>query len=495
LLWLLACELTSNSPHTPSVHILDDDSLLNVFYLYRLSLLDKDNDDDDFKMERQYWVSERWWHPLTHVCQRWRNLIIGSASYLRLSLLCTKGTPVVDMLAHSPPLPLVIEFTEIFLDISVEDEEGVIFALTQRNRVRSVRLYMPIAYLAKFIVAIEKEYPILECLIIWSWNEDDTTFLMFPETFHAPHLHHLALRGLTLPIGSQLLTAATRLVTLRLIMSSPSTYFHPNTLLQWLSFMPQLETLNISPLFRPNGDGERQLTQPPVMTPVTLPNLRHVLYHGHISTYLDTLVHYITPFPEKLELYFFVDFSNQNTFSVPHLVRFMKTAWNLKFESAKFEFSNWKASVVVYPRGEAEMCALTVTAESYEFDWLVSYVAQVSNSFGQIFSAVERLTLEYVDVSRDWSSNELDLEENGFNRIEWHQLLCSFSNVKTLRIDNEFVKMVSRCLESDGGGVSSGLLPELQELTFFQGDESGDEFTSFVDTRQNAGRSITLSHY
>ena len=71
----------------------------------------------------------------------------------------------------------------------------------------------------------------------------------------------------------------------------------------------------------------------------------------------------------------------------------------------------------------------------------------------------------------------------------------SFSNVKTLRIDNEFVKIVSRCLESDGGGFSSGLLPGLQELTCSQSNESGDEFTSFINARQNAGRPITLSYY
>jgi hypothetical protein len=394
------------------------------------------------------------------------------------------------MLAHSPPLPLVVEYTEDFPNISAENEEGAIFALKQRNRVRSVCLHVHFTSLPKFIVAIEKEYPILEYLTIWSWNESNMMFLMFPETFHAPHLHHLALSGLTLPTGSRLLTAAVRLVTLRLIMSSQSMYFHPNTLLQWLSFMPQLETLNISLFIRPNSDGERQLTDPPVMTPVTLPNLRHFLYQGHISTYLDILVHHITPFPKRLELHFSVDFSNESTLSVPRVVLSMKTKWNW-FESAKFKFSNWQASVVVYPRGEAEMYALTVTVESYVIDWLVSYVAQVYNSFGQIFSAVERLTLEY--ESEPYSSNGLDLEENGFNRIEWHQLLGSFSNVKTLCIDNEFVKIVPRCLESDGGGLSSGLFPELQELTCSQNKKSDDAFTSFVNSRQNAGRPITLT--
>jgi hypothetical protein len=52
----------------------------------------------------------RWWYTLAHVCQRWRNIILGSTTYLGLSLLCTYGTPVADMLAHSPPLPLVVGY-------------------------------------------------------------------------------------------------------------------------------------------------------------------------------------------------------------------------------------------------------------------------------------------------------------------------------------------------------------------------------------------------
>jgi hypothetical protein len=42
--------------------------------------------------------------------------------------------------------------------------------------------------------------------------------------------------GFALPIGSRLLTTAVGLVTLHLVMVHPSTYFHPNTLLQWISF-------------------------------------------------------------------------------------------------------------------------------------------------------------------------------------------------------------------------------------------------------------------
>jgi hypothetical protein len=84
-------------------------------------------------------------------------------------------------------------------------------------------------------------------------------------------------------------------------------------------------------------------------------------------------------------------------------------------------------------------------------------------------------------------------EYNGFSHFEWHQLLSSFSNVKTLRIDNRLVKEVSRCLESNDGKYPLELLPELQELTCCGRGNIGDAFTSFIHARQNAGHPITLT--
>ena len=99
------------------------------------------------------WIGERWWYRLAHVCQRWRNLILGSASYLGLCLVCTYDTPVADMLAHSPPLPLVVDYQGT--DITAKDEEAVILALEQRDRVRRIRFGIRVLKLQKLIMALD----------------------------------------------------------------------------------------------------------------------------------------------------------------------------------------------------------------------------------------------------------------------------------------------------------------------------------------------------
>jgi hypothetical protein len=49
---------------------------------------------------------------------------------------------MADMLVHSPPLPLIIDYQGT--DITAEDEEAIILALAQRDRVRRIQFYVPV---------------------------------------------------------------------------------------------------------------------------------------------------------------------------------------------------------------------------------------------------------------------------------------------------------------------------------------------------------------
>jgi hypothetical protein len=199
------------------IHILDDDSLLHVFHLYRPAIFRGERDDEFYRVAGNKWNRERWWYKLAHVCRSWRNLILGSAPYLGVCLVCTLGTPVADMLEHSPSLPLFIDYrlnSKMDTAMIAEAEEGITLALKQRDRVRRVRFRMPFSIIQKLVRIIEEEYPVLEYLIILPSTTLITT-LRLSETFRAPHLRHLTLKGIGLPIGSRLLTTAVGIVAFR----------------------------------------------------------------------------------------------------------------------------------------------------------------------------------------------------------------------------------------------------------------------------------------
>jgi hypothetical protein len=247
--------------------------------------------------------------------------------------------------------------------------------------------------------------------------------------------------------------------------------------------MSHLETLSIYFEFSvPNRDIGRQLTHTPIIAPITLPNLHHLLFRG-VSAYLEGLVHPITaPHLEKLQIEFF----NQLTFSIPRLLQFMNSAENLSFDRASFNFYNDLVSVGVYPPGETKLYALSIAVKCQHLDWQVSSMAQIFNSLSQIFSAVEHLALEH-NVHRQSSE-----EHNEVDRTEWRKFLRSFRNVKTLRIRNALVKDLSLCLGLEDRELPLELLPELQEITYYRSADTRDAFASFIDARRNAGRPVTL---
>ena len=471
----------SNSPHIVSIHILDDNSLLNIFYLYRPYFLGEDeNGISRFQAGELGWNQGRWWYVLAHVCQRWRNIILGSASYLRLSLVCTNGTPVAKMLQLSLPLPLTVEYRSEN-GITAEDEEGLLLALEHRDRIRHLRLVLPVRDLQKFVMEIGEEFPILENLIVHPWAKDNTA-LMLPETLQAPNLRHISLFGFTCPIQSRLHPTAVGVISLHLLINHPSAYFQPNILLQWISFMPQLDNLAIIFTFPvPNRDVERQLTHTPITTHITLSNLRVFAFRG-VSAYLEAVVCRITtPRLEDLQIRFF----KQLTLSVPRLELFTNTTEYLRLENPVIAF--WDEQVVMYFR-DANKYPFIVGVYCWHLDWQVSSMAQICNTLSQAFSAVEHLVLRHNVHSR---SSE---EHNGVDRIEWRNLLRSFSNLKTLLVEDGLVEQISRCLRLGDGESPLELVPELQVLTYYGRRDTSDAFTSFIDSRRSTGRPVTLVH-
>jgi hypothetical protein len=386
------------------------------------------------------------------------------------------------MLAYSPRLQLIIDYVDEDRDVTAEDEEGIILALHYRDRVRRIRLQTPIPMLQKFLMAIEETFPVLEYLYIAPPTMQDTS-LKLSKTFQAPLLRHLILINLAFPIKSPLLTTAVGLVTLMLQEIHPSVYFGPNDLLQRLSVMHHLDTLGItfhSPI--PTRNIQRELFDIPIMTHVTLPTLRWFGFKGP-SAYLEALLPRMTaPLLEKLQVGFF----NQLTFSVPHLLQFMRTKEHLKLSNAKISFHEEDVFVTVYPREGVKMLTLYLEVGCRHLDWQVSSATQIFTALSPVFSAVVDLTLDYREhsLSSEWH-NEAD-------HAQWREFLGSFDNVKTLCVHNGLVEELSRSLLPDDGEVLLGLLPELEVLEYSAEGDDADAFSAFVDARRVAGRPVSL---
>jgi len=418
-----------------------------------------------------------------HVCRRWRYLILDTASYLRLCLVCTYGTPVADMLANSPPFPLIIDHPQPIgpnQDITTQDEERITLALQHRNRVRRINLRLPAPSLQKLIKVLDDEFPILEYLYIAPPTKHNT-LLVLPATFEAPQLRLLTLNHFTSPIRSRLLTTSIGLVTLALRWIHPSTYLHPNHLLEPISLLPQLETLEIgflSPI--PNCEVERQLSQMLIITHVTLPHLQWFTFWG-ISAHLEALLPHVTaPSLRTLRVHFF----NQISFSVPHLLQFMKTTGSLRFSNIRFLF--YHEAVAVFAISQARIEDFVMQVSCRHLDWQVSSIAQVFTVLSPLFSMVEELDLDYRTHT---------LSSKGHTQADhtlWRELLGSFGGVKTLRVHNGLVGELSRSLQLDGAPPLD-LLPELKELVCPAGSMDDKTFSSFIHEREVVGHPVNLT--
>ena len=387
------------------------------------------------------------------------------------------------MLAHSPPLPLIIDHVDKAREITAEDEEGIIFALQHPDRVRRIRILIPNPNLPKVLLAMVDEFPMLEYLSIVPLAKH-VACLKLPKTFQAPHLRHLRLGNFAVPIQSPLLTTAVGLVTLSLERIHPSAYFRPHDLLEWLSLMPQLEVLRVSFHFPVlDREVEARPLDTPSMTPITLPNLRWFSFGG-VSAYLEALLPWIsTPLLESVGIVFF----HQLIFPVPHLLQFISAREIFRFRRANFLFSPRALIILVYPH-HAKTFTLGMDVFCPQLDRQVVSAAQFFAALRTAFSAVDHITLQY-----ESGSTPMEGWQNAADRTQWRELLRSFGNVKTLRVPNNGpVKQVAYSLRPDDEESPMGLLPKLKKLEYFASGDAGDLFTSFIDARERAGHPVTL---
>ena len=227
------------------------------------------------------------------------------------------------------------------------------------------------------------------------------------------------------------LAPAKGLITLSLDQIPASAYFSPNSLLQWVSLMPHLQTLEISFHSLPNPDVERQYLDMPMTTHVTLPNLRWFTFSG-ASAYLEALLPQVmTPLLETLNVHFF----HQLTVSLANLKQFISSASNFRFTTASLFFHEDGVVLEGTPREGTIMSGLfvSVDCQEYEHGRQVYWAAQMCGVLGPVSSTV-------VDLELMHNGSELFIPIfNLATHIQWWEVLKSFNNVKTLHLPKAFL--------------------------------------------------------
>ncbi|KAI0258232.1 hypothetical protein BC834DRAFT_104131 [Gloeopeniophorella convolvens] len=480
-----------NSAQQTSISSLNHDVLLGIFDWY-------------FTQKREYSgahatrTSALAFRTSIHVCRIWRHLILKFWKHFNLEIYCTQGTPVVDLLTHFPPLPINLEFRARHETLMTKDEEGILRAMEQSHRLRSVWVQAPDRTMQRVFAVTNEKFPLLEALYLaytrpygsnvnqppastmrlsqagtrasrgarkWIRKKIKRKTFVFPSIHSAPRpdpLHPEKAVSLVKPPTLPHLPALTKL----LLSDIPSAVLLPPELLvQLLSAMPLLGSLHIGYRF-PGLHRDTGTATIPRCT--SLPHLRRLWFKGACGYFDDLVSHIGVPSMEGLDVTFF----NRLPLDPPNLGSpFLRLWQSLVAKDTQISIKFTGESVCVGQGG----CYWELL--SRQSDWQVASAGEFCQSLAPaLLSVVE---LKHRSKSRYVPSG---WQPDGSEPQDWCNLLRPFSNAKTLKVDRVLCRDVSQALMSNGAQASLDLLPELQTLELQVGDNDGAKaFGDFLE--------------
>ena len=381
-----------------------------------------------------------------HVCQKWRQVVFAFPQTLHLRLYCKHGRPVLKTLGCWPALPIVIQYggSPSLDPPSPEDEDNVVSALKQSDRVSSISLTITGSLLYKLFL-VEEPFSVLEDLVLLK----NPMGLLLPNTFKwGSPLRRLHSTGIAFPALPQLLLPSIDLVDLQLHEIPGVGYFSPDAFASALSGMDQLKYLSLhflSPASRPN---HVDLSPSPGVR-VVLPSLTHLKFRG-VSEYLNSLVSKIdAPGLVAIEIGFF----NQLILRLSQLGQFIdRIEMQKSHHRADILFSRRAVSIsFTYPEARARL-SLQISCEQLE--WQLSSMAQICNYFSPFLPNVQDLG---VDTTQRSSGND-DVDDE-----QWRELIRAFDGAEDFRVTGELATDILRALRPDDGEHET-VLPALRNL-------------------------------
>ncbi|KAI0259608.1 hypothetical protein BC834DRAFT_610404 [Gloeopeniophorella convolvens] len=428
-----------------TIHSLPDTALLEVFHAYR---------DSIFAWDMGYWCRQ-WWnlHP-AHVCRRWRELIIASPKSLQLRTLCGVHLPMVDIIRHSPPFPLIVNSSGSKAALSSKQVDALIFALGHLDRLCEVSLYMTPAVSDKFVASVRGEAPNLEQLhLVSSANTTLPASFLFG---NAPKLREVHLSGV-FPPRIRFPHVVKFHFGAQPEESFDLNWFHE--LVECIRSMLRLEHLDL--------DLHQHTFLPFVTERTSLPVLLQVTLSGsgsHLQALADA---FDAPLLSTMSVKLFDPWT---PLIAPSLPQFFGNAPRLKCKTVHIGLTSGIILLEAYPHRGGRV-DLKIYHESADLE---TSITSLTDALGSICGETEilvfgfRLFEPFEDVG--------DLVEEIAESRYWRSMLKPFKSVKKLRIDGVASLPVAQALQQKG---FSEILPKVEEVTLFT-----HVYEDFVDIRE-----------
>jgi hypothetical protein len=392
--------LTRSSSCQVAIKSVSDEVLLNIFYYF----LD---------------VSPRDWPRLVHTCRKWRRIVFASQQALRLWLFCTHGTPVQKSLDCWPALPIAVRYGGSLAlgPPAPEDEDNIMAALKQSDRVISIRLTITSSLLEK-LSTIKAGFSKLQDVVLLS--RDDVP-LTLPISFRwGRHLRHLHSTGIVFPCLLQLLHSSTNLIDLRLHEVILPWTLSPEMLMNVVSKMTQLRSLSLH--FRSTDNNHRY---PPHFERVILPSLLRFLtrfnYGGSMAYFERIMARTDAPFLEDIEVTFFDD----PTLTLSKLNKFIDQIEMHRSQHQAHILSSEPTLISISLTQPGASTRLKLQLLGMPLHINISSMARIRSRFPNVVFSVGEL---YISEMRHLGREDI------FDR-QWLELLDLFTGVKEFHVN------------------------------------------------------------
>ena len=267
-----------------------------------------------------------WWHPLVHICRRWRHVVFSCPSYLNLQHVCKSKTHLKATLDVWPAF--LIDIQASFDDCVDSNEDDIIGALEYRDRIASIFLWdiRSAAQLEKCITSMQEPFPPLTSLHLVVGAEIK---FVITDAFlggSAPRLRNISLSWVRFPTLLNLLSSTSHFVDLELahfpITDSGHWLISPEAMATCMSALTRLQTVRITV----DWGFHPPCQPPPELAPTIFPALTNFMLVGPHEYFRHLIARIDAPQLDIVYLYFcgpILDF--------PRLTQFIKRTEMSKF--------------------------------------------------------------------------------------------------------------------------------------------------------------------